>query len=76
MPFLDGVRKERLGKKLISLIFILCFPFAVVKRSCHSGFVKCEHECHHTNKGRAICRCREGYTLESDGESCAGIIQQ
>ena len=43
-----------------------------MKNSCDSEFLKCEHECYEPNKGRAACRCRDGYTLLSDGQSCAG----
>lgn len=43
-----------------------------MKNSCDSEFLKCEHECYKPNKGRAECRCRDGYTLQSDGQSCAG----
>lgn len=44
----------------------------VVKSSCHSEFLKCEHFCHEEYNARAECRCREGYTLQSDGASCSG----
>jgi len=44
----------------------------VVKSSCHSEFLKCEHMCHEPENGKAVCRCRDGYTLQSDGVSCSG----
>ena len=63
-------RPASLIPRLISCVFV--FSFAAVKNSCDSEFLKCEHECYEPNKGRAECRCRDGYTLQSDGQSCAG----
>ena len=57
---------------LVFVFSFVFFSFAVVKNSCQSEFLTCEHECYQPNKGRAECRCRDGYTLQSDGESCAG----
>ncbi|XP_068720953.1 matrilin-2-like [Montipora capricornis] len=42
-----------------------------VKSSCHADFLNCEHSCHESSTGQAECRCRDGYTLQSDGTSCA-----
>ena len=55
---------------LISCLFVFFSP--AVKNSCDSEFLRCEHECYEPDKGRAECRCRDGYTLLSDGQSCAG----
>ena len=52
--------------------FFLSLSCPVVKSSCHSDFLKCEHLCHEPPQGRAECRCRDGYTLQSDGVSCSG----
>ena len=62
------------GGEFVSSVDILLFvfSFAAVKNSCDSEFLKSEHECYEPNKGRAECRCRDGYTLQSDGQSCAG----
>lgn len=46
--------------------------FLAVKSSCLGEFLKCEHYCHEPPNGEAECHCREGYTLQSDGASCAG----
>lgn len=43
----------------------------VVKSSCQSDFLNCEHICHEPDNGRAECRCKDGYILQSDGASCA-----
>ncbi|KAK2563232.1 Hemicentin-2 [Acropora cervicornis] len=42
-----------------------------VKSSCLGEFLKCEHSCHELPNGKAECRCREDYTLHSDGTSCS-----
>ncbi|XP_073252564.1 uncharacterized protein [Porites lutea] len=43
----------------------------VVKRSCHSELLKCEHFCREPANEKAECGCKDGYVLQSDGTSCA-----
>lgn len=43
----------------------------VVKNSCASNFLECEHVCRESSKGRAKCECQYGYTLQNDGVSCS-----
>ena len=57
---------------LIPLYFFSFSLYAVVKRSCHSELLKCEHLCREPANEKAECGCKDGYVLQSDGTSCAG----
>ncbi|VDN03507.1 unnamed protein product [Thelazia callipaeda] len=45
--------------------------FLTLRNSCASS--NCEHYCKQHNNGSVQCSCRNGYTLQSDGYSCADI---
>ena len=44
----------------------------VVRKSCYSGYKKCEHYCIEVAAGRGECKCKEYFKLNRDGKSCKG----